>query len=337
MELMGDWGVKHLYGNIEYEVDELRRDIRVATLAKERNIHAEFIHDRPVVNPGLLKTKQGKDYAVFTRLNLHVAVAKPLQVYSPWQRSWLEFLNGKLALLDEASPPSANNSSIRQDERFGELFESKVPESVEGFECHDTKEMANLWPAGTDVAKDFLHRFLHSDAVSIKVSQGSGRNDGMTSSNKSRIGKYSDGRDRADIESTSKLSPYLASGIIPARHLIRETMAYNKSKHVQGGRDSGLGMWVQEVGECVRPVFPFESQQYVSMERLLHACPLCFPACVDGSPLSREVRKRQVGGQRGALEGLARRENWCSNCRCCYATTEYHGLVLRTNAVRLRG
>ena len=53
-----------VYANIEYEVDELRRDIAVCKLAKDYGIITTFVHDKLVVEPGLLSTKQGKPYAV---------------------------------------------------------------------------------------------------------------------------------------------------------------------------------------------------------------------------------------------------------------------------------
>lgn len=73
ISLVQDCGAKHLFANIEYEVDELRRDIRVVDLAIKSHITCEMIHDKLLVNPGIVKTKQGKDYTVrvFTLLNVH--------------------------------------------------------------------------------------------------------------------------------------------------------------------------------------------------------------------------------------------------------------------------
>lgn len=74
MRLLEEWKVTHLFGNIEYEVDELRRDIKVAELCSQADMQAVFVADKLVVEPGKLATKQGKQYAV----------------YSPWLRSkWL--------------------------------------------------------------------------------------------------------------------------------------------------------------------------------------------------------------------------------------------------------
>ena len=53
-----------LFANIEYEVDELRRDITVCNLAKDNRILPHFFHDKLIVEPGLLSTKQGKPFSV---------------------------------------------------------------------------------------------------------------------------------------------------------------------------------------------------------------------------------------------------------------------------------
>jgi deoxyribodipyrimidine photo-lyase len=64
----------HVFGNIEYEVDELRRDVQLVKLGAQgvgaNKIKAVFVHDRLAVPPGLLKSGKGTPYAV----------------YSPWQR-----------------------------------------------------------------------------------------------------------------------------------------------------------------------------------------------------------------------------------------------------------
>jgi deoxyribodipyrimidine photolyase len=53
-----------LFANIEYEIDELRRDITVCNIAKDKGILPSFLHDKLIVEPGLLSTKQGKPFSV---------------------------------------------------------------------------------------------------------------------------------------------------------------------------------------------------------------------------------------------------------------------------------
>lgn len=64
ISVLKSWNCKRLYANIEYEVDELRRDIEICKLAKEQGIVPVFIHDKLVIPPGKLFTKQGKPYTV---------------------------------------------------------------------------------------------------------------------------------------------------------------------------------------------------------------------------------------------------------------------------------
>lgn len=89
---------------------------------------------------------------------------------------------------------------------------------------------------------------------------------------------YNEERDRADRDTTSRLrymkeyalittindhlvSPYLASGVISARECIRAALELLGSKKVQSNRDSGVGMWIQEIGNylCRRPTLPCSS------------------------------------------------------------------------------
>ncbi len=63
----------------------------------------------------------------------------------------------------------------------------------------------------------------------------------------SRIEGYADGRNTADLNSSSRLSPYLAAGVISSRMVLNEAKRKDKKGKLQSGRDSGLGMWVQEV------------------------------------------------------------------------------------------
>lgn len=65
LSLLRDWKTSNLFANIEYEVDELRRDIKVVELAqKDQQVTCTFVHDKCVVEPGKVKTKDGRAYAV---------------------------------------------------------------------------------------------------------------------------------------------------------------------------------------------------------------------------------------------------------------------------------
>ncbi|KAK9314001.1 DNA photolyase, partial [Lipomyces starkeyi] len=77
-------GARHLFCNIEYEVDELRQEaLLVRRCADEAGIDFMAVHDACVVQPGELATKQGKPYAVFT----------------PWYKSWLAHIRNTSTII----------------------------------------------------------------------------------------------------------------------------------------------------------------------------------------------------------------------------------------------
>ena len=65
IELLHKWKASHLFANIEYEVDELRRDLAVCELAnKDGKVACTFVHDKCIVAPGDVRTKDGRGYTV---------------------------------------------------------------------------------------------------------------------------------------------------------------------------------------------------------------------------------------------------------------------------------
>lgn len=51
------YGASHIYANMEYEVDELRRDAKLVNKALEKCINFTAVHDTCTVHPGELSTK----------------------------------------------------------------------------------------------------------------------------------------------------------------------------------------------------------------------------------------------------------------------------------------
>ncbi|KAF5344091.1 hypothetical protein D9758_008838 [Tetrapyrgos nigripes] len=236
ISFLKDLSCKSLHANIEYEVDELRRDIKVCELAKSSGISATFVHDKCIVEPGLVKTKENKAYAV----------------YSPYQRNWLATLNDDVAhFLDESPKPNPNSEDVCKSKEFSHLFETPVPKSIPGFELddEDRKTMETVWPTGEDVAFEILDQFLQTKARTSQMGAVDPLANGAQNSDKaSRITKYKVDRDDASRNTTSRLSPYLAAGVISSRACVRATMKLqNNSDKVDGGKDTGIGRWVQEL------------------------------------------------------------------------------------------
>ncbi|KAG1755580.1 DNA photolyase, FAD-binding/Cryptochrome [Suillus lakei] len=224
-----------LFANVEYEVDELRRDLEVCSLAKNAGIKPTYVHDRCIIEPGVVKTKDGRAYTV----------------YSPYQRNWIGVLNSNLLnYLNEFPSPKPNPSMTRENPVFGPLFDADIPVSVHGFDLdpEETANMVKFWPAGTSSAKETLSRFLYTKARATQLGAVDPLTDGAENSDRrSRILLYDEARDRGDKDTTSRLSPYLSAGVISVRECVRATMTLLGVQKVDAGRSSGVGRWVQEL------------------------------------------------------------------------------------------
>ncbi|KAI0832344.1 DNA photolyase, FAD-binding/Cryptochrome [Trametes gibbosa] len=237
-DLLLHWKASHIFSNIEYEVDELRRDIALCQIAKKHSsIVCNFVHDKCVLQPGDVRTKDGRGYTV----------------YSPFLRSWAPLVEKDSSHgLDEAPLPKGNDSDVHNHPTFGQLFKAEVPHEVEGFSLpsDDHERISTFWPAGEDAAYEMLRRFL----VTATRSSQFGAVDPLTKGAKdvdptkqSRLGKYKDARDRMDADTTSRLSPYLAAGVISVRACIREALKASAKKKLDVSRDTGVGRWIQEL------------------------------------------------------------------------------------------
>ncbi|KAK4689672.1 deoxyribodipyrimidine photo-lyase, partial [Tremellales sp. Uapishka_1] len=231
-KVLPDLKATHVFANVSYEVDELRRDLQTVKLGRENGIDVVCVHDRLVVPPGKVLSKQGK----------------PMSVYSPWQRAWAKKLDEDRSFLEESPLPMANETSIHEHARFKSLFdETPIPSHVDGFECGDAEKMAEVWPEGIEKAKAALDLFLHTKARTSQLELTSPLTPGAQKNDKeSRISSYTVGRNLVNGDNSSRLSPYLTSGIISGRMVINATRKLKGGK-LESGRDSGVGMWVQEV------------------------------------------------------------------------------------------
>lgn len=205
--LMKEWNANHLFANMEYEVDELRREAKMVEMLAESEKAFEVVHDTCVVPPGNLKTGAGRQYAV----------------YSPWYRSWVAFVHNNLELLEESDSPAKNPASAR--EAFGRLFSSKIPQAPASkrLSAEDTKRYGSLWPAGEHEAHKRLDKFCGE-----------------------RISQYGEKRNFPASNSTSSLSVHLASGTLSARACIRAARDHNSTKKLDGG-SQGIQTWISEV------------------------------------------------------------------------------------------
>ncbi|CAG8517593.1 2860_t:CDS:2 [Ambispora gerdemannii] len=183
--------VSHLFANIEYEINESRRDKKVCSLAEHSDIVVSLEHDQCIIPPGLVLTKQQKPYTVYT----------------PFKKSWLAIVGSGPKYLELSPNPAPNNELIR--EQYASGFNTKIPEFVEGFQIltAQSKRASTEFPAGEDAAHQRLQTFISG-----------------------RIENYKEARNIPSIDGTSSLSAYFAAGVISARQCVVAARAANKNK-----------------------------------------------------------------------------------------------------------
>ncbi|KAF5860057.1 hypothetical protein ETB97_002083 [Aspergillus alliaceus] len=191
VELCREWRANHLFANMEYEVDELRREAKLVRLCVEQGIAFEAVHDTCVVPPGLLSSQQGRQYAV----------------YSPWFGAWQTFLMDNPEYLEVSEEPGANPGDARKMLRG--LFASEVPAAPENKRLSEEEKerFREMYPAGEHEALDRLERFLEEKATD-----------------------YDDMRNSLSKQTTSVLSPYFASGSLSARTAVANAKKANKNQ-----------------------------------------------------------------------------------------------------------
>lgn len=206
-KLCQKWGANHVYTNIEYEVDELRRETKLIKMGLEKGIAVEALHDDVCVAPGQLATGAGKQFSV----------------YSPWFRAWCAHVNSHPELLEASPAPDQNPKDAKT--KFKDIFNMKFPPIPENKRLSKDEQVRfeKFWPAGEHEAMERLEKFLAN-----------------------RITKYKDARNFPAMESTAKLSVHFSAGTLAARTAVRMAREKGGTKKVDGGSE-GVKGWISEV------------------------------------------------------------------------------------------
>ncbi len=133
-------------------------------------------------------------------------------VFTPFKRAWLKTINGRG--FEVLAPP--------KKQRPIDVSATQIPKRIKGFAGQID---AALWPAGERAAGRVLDRFV-----------------------KNTIGDYASARDRADLEGTSRLSPYLAARVLSPRQCLAAARDANGGCFAERKRGSrGAAMWISEL------------------------------------------------------------------------------------------
>jgi deoxyribodipyrimidine photo-lyase len=148
------------------------------------------------------------DQVIYEPGFLKTGQGKPFSVFTPFKRRWIE--NFSMDFLDLQSPKvPAKETSIKSN-----------LSSLQFKKSHDAN--MDLWPAGEAVAHQRLKTFLDK-----------------------KVMDYSESRNIPILDGTSRISAYLALGIISPRRCILEALKLNQFEFAAG--NNGICKWIDEI------------------------------------------------------------------------------------------
>ena len=150
------------------------------------------------------------DQVVYKPGFIKTGEGKPYSVFTPFKRRWIENFNMDLLDIDFS---------------YTQKVKTQIIPNVDNFEFDFKKQNIvnmELWPAGEEQAMIILNNYL-----------------------KEKIFRYSIDRNDPIIDGTSRLSPYLASGIISPKRCILEALKINNFELDSG--EKGITKWIDEI------------------------------------------------------------------------------------------
>jgi deoxyribodipyrimidine photo-lyase len=139
--------------NKEYEVNEAARDSRVLTACEEAGLKARSFTDQSIIEPGLLRTGEGRYYTV----------------YSPFKRAAYKHIEAHDSLRLHDAPHVQPEMVCKSDD---------VPTSVQGWVSTIDQ---SLWPAGEHHAAALLREFIAKRGDAYKADRDFPAIDGTSS------------------------------------------------------------------------------------------------------------------------------------------------------------
>ena len=195
----------------------------ILNLAKERNIEKVFINKqfgndeqnrdkraRELLIAASIKTEFFNDQIVYEAGSIRTGQDNPYSVFTPFKRKWVESFDMEFLDIDFDYAPQKNIDLKSNFDSFD--FKHEI----------EHKADMSLWPAGEEHALNRLVDFLENRAVN-----------------------YSKDRNDPIKDGTSRMSPYLALGVISSKRCILEGLKLNNFEFNSG--NSGITKWIDEI------------------------------------------------------------------------------------------
>ena len=160
------------------------------------------------LNENNVQISRFDDQVIYQPGFLKTGQGNPFSVFTPFKRRWIE--NFEMDFLDIDKPKHAKEPNLVKSDLSILKFTK----------THDAK--IDLWPAGEVAAQDRLANFLSS-----------------------KVKSYSETRNSPILDGTSRISPYLALGILSPKRCILEGLKLNNFEFTSGNK--GICKWIDEI------------------------------------------------------------------------------------------
>ncbi len=145
---------------------------------------------------------------------------QPFKVFTPFKRAVLERIGDSAMHCLNVKSPKAKSRNVKAEAKSAEKW--SVPPPLPAYPYATSSVPAQLWPAGEDAARARLAQFIEHS-----------------------IDDYKTLRDIPAEDGTSKLSPYLALGVISIRRCVEAALAVNSGQWQSGSE--GVTTWLSEL------------------------------------------------------------------------------------------
>jgi deoxyribodipyrimidine photo-lyase len=157
-----------------------------------------------------VKSESFNDQIVYEAGSIRTGQDNPYSVFTPFKRKWVENFDMEFLDIEHKYIPMAKGNISSNISTFN--FDYKTEHKVD----------MSLWPAGEQAAIDRLKNFLENKASN-----------------------YSKDRNDPILDGTSRMSPYLALGVISSKRCILEGLKLNNFEFTSG--NNGITKWIDEI------------------------------------------------------------------------------------------
>ena len=165
-------------------------------------------HSKEFLKKNNIQLSSFNDQVIYDPGFLKTGQGKPFSVFTPFKRRWIE--NFDMNFLELEIPRKSKKLSPIQSNLSALKFTKTHSANID------------LWPAGESAAQEKLANFLQSKAQ-----------------------LYSESRNSPIIDGTSRISPYLALGILSPKRCILEGLKLNNFEFTSGNK--GICKWIDEI------------------------------------------------------------------------------------------